>query len=70
MKCPTCNSPMKMRSGRFGPFWGCTKYPVCKSTINVEEVPEGEEKPKCLEDEAFPCWHCKFKGTELCPLLA
>lgn len=30
--CPTCGSPMRLkdRSRDREPFWGCTKYPVCK----------------------------------------
>lgn len=31
-KCPRCGSPLKLRSGRFGEFWGCTSYPNCKYT--------------------------------------
>ena len=31
-RCPKCGSPLKLRSGRFGEFWGCTSYPECKYT--------------------------------------
>lgn len=31
-QCPRCGSPLKLRSGRFGQFWGCTSYPDCKYT--------------------------------------
>ena len=31
-KCPRCGSPLKLRNGRFGEFWGCTSYPDCKYT--------------------------------------
>lgn len=24
-----CGSPMKLRSSRYGPFYGCTRYPEC-----------------------------------------
>lgn len=30
--CPRCGSPMRRRSGRYGQFWGCSRYPVCKGT--------------------------------------
>ena len=30
--CPDCGSPMKSRTGQYGTFWGCTKYPACKGT--------------------------------------
>lgn len=28
--CPECGSPMKLRKGPYGSFWGCTNYPNCK----------------------------------------
>lgn len=33
--CPRCGSPMRRRSGRYGVFWGCTRYPGCKGTRNI-----------------------------------
>lgn len=30
--CPRCNSTMRRRSGRYGQFWGCSKYPSCNGT--------------------------------------
>ncbi|MFZ2960539.1 MAG: type I DNA topoisomerase [Candidatus Ozemobacteraceae bacterium] len=30
--CDTCGSPMVIRSGRFGRFMACSKYPECKTT--------------------------------------
>lgn len=30
--CPQCNSPMIIKSGRYGRFLACSKYPECKST--------------------------------------
>ncbi len=32
-KCPKCSSPMVIKSGRFGRFLACSKYPDCKSTL-------------------------------------
>ncbi len=32
--CPRCGSVMRMRSGRYGEFWGCSGYPKCKYTEN------------------------------------
>jgi len=34
--CPKCGSELKLRSGRFGEFWGCTGYPGCRYTENKE----------------------------------
>ncbi len=33
--CPTCNSPMVIRRGRFGEFLACSRYPDCKTTSPV-----------------------------------
>ena len=30
--CPRCGSTMRRRSGRYGQFWGCSRYPSCKGT--------------------------------------
>lgn len=30
-KCAKCNSKMILRSGRYGKFYGCSRYPYCKS---------------------------------------
>jgi len=30
--CPDCNSKMISRKGKYGVFWGCSKYPECKGT--------------------------------------
>jgi ssDNA-binding Zn-finger/Zn-ribbon topoisomerase 1 len=39
--CPKCKSPMTIRNGRDVPenkFYGCTKYPKCKGTREIDEV--------------------------------
>lgn len=33
--CPTCGATMRRRSGRRGPFWGCSRYPSCRGTRNI-----------------------------------
>ena len=30
--CPQCGSLMRRRSGGYGSFWGCSRYPSCKGT--------------------------------------
>jgi ssDNA-binding Zn-finger/Zn-ribbon topoisomerase 1 len=38
---------MKLRDGKYGEFYGCTGYPICKATMSKRdaalEVIEGEE---------------------------
>ncbi|NIM47520.1 MAG: AAA family ATPase [Candidatus Aenigmarchaeota archaeon] len=31
-KCPSCGSDMVLRSGRYGEFYGCSKFPYCRGT--------------------------------------
>jgi len=33
--CPTCQSPMVIRRGRFGEFLACSRYPECKTTSPI-----------------------------------
>lgn len=33
--CPRCGQILKLRSGRFGQFWGCSGYPGCRYTENI-----------------------------------
>ncbi len=50
--CPKCGSPMKLRRGRYGPFYGCSRYPDC----------DGIEKTKRVQEEsAVPCPKCGGK---------
>ncbi|WP_020159280.1 type I DNA topoisomerase [Methylobacter marinus] len=54
-KCPECGSPLSIRLGRNGRFIGCTNYPTCSYTRNLNddkapdepEVIEGRTCPKC-----------------------
>jgi very-short-patch-repair endonuclease len=33
--CPVCRSKMVLRSGRYGKFLGCSKFPYCKGTRRI-----------------------------------
>lgn len=45
-KCPKCGSPMVKRMN--GKFWGCSTYPKCKGTINIES---DEEEPAPADNQ-------------------
>ena len=32
--CPRCGAKMVLRNGRYGQFYGCSKFPQCKGTRN------------------------------------
>ena len=33
IKCPNCGSELKQRDGKKGKWWGCTGYPLCKTSF-------------------------------------
>ncbi len=40
--CPECNKKLVVRKGKYGTFIGCTGYPECTKTFNINkyEVPD------------------------------
>lgn len=52
--CPECNSPLVLRTGKYGKFIGCSSYPECR---HIEPL----EKPA---DTQVACPECK-QGTLL-----
>lgn len=32
--CPICGAKTELKTGRFGDFYGCTKFPECKGNRN------------------------------------
>lgn len=51
--CPQCHKPMRRINGKMGPFWGCTGYPECKTTLF-----DKEGKPSKTADDRFRCPVC------------
>jgi DNA topoisomerase-1 len=49
--CPECGSPLTVKSGRFGPFIACTKYPECRYTkpLKRDKVPDRPTEEVCRE---------------------
>ena len=35
-RCPRCGGVLKLRNGKYGPFYGCSNYPKCDFTHKVE----------------------------------
>lgn len=35
ISCPKCGSAMREKSGRFGPFLGCTNFPACHGSLPI-----------------------------------
>lgn len=56
--CPKCGSPLSIRLGRNGRFIGCTKYPDCDYTRNLDDDNTSAEPEKVGRD-------CPDCGSEL-----
>lgn len=76
-KCPECGNPLSIRLGRNGRFIGCTNYPDCSYTRNLNddsstktetEIVEGRKCPKCESDLVFKTGrYGKFIGCSAYP---
>ena len=49
--CPKCGAPLIIKLGRFGKFFGCSKFPECKYTAPLEKPSLGIKCPKCEQGE-------------------
>lgn len=58
--CPKCGGEMRVRSGRFGVFFGCIKYPKCNGIVNIPK--KGEQHPEELP--ACPAQGCPGRLTQ------
>ncbi len=53
--CPQCGKPLSIRLGRRGRFIGCTGYPECDYTRNLnEEKSEAAPEPEVVEGRTCP----------------
>lgn len=41
--CPKCGCPLVEKNGKYGKFYGCSRYPICKYTKNIEWVKYGNK---------------------------
>lgn len=48
--CPDCGGALNMRTGRFGPYFGCAKYPRCRFVSNLR----GEAKKRAEAEMPSP----------------
>lgn len=56
VKCPECNGKMVSRTGQYGTFWGCAKYPDCRGTrdsMGRSKAERDEEKNKPREPKKW-----------------
>jgi DNA topoisomerase-1 len=50
--CPKCGAPMVLRRGRYGQFYGCSRYPDCDGI---------ERAQRTREESSVPCPKCGGK---------
>lgn len=53
--CPNCGKPMLERMGRRGPFLGCSGYPECKTTMNLDAEGKPQLTSKPTEHKCDKC---------------
>lgn len=52
--CPDCSSPLHIKSGRYGKFIGCSKYPTCKFIEPLDKPQDTSVLcPKCTEANIY-----------------
>lgn len=51
MNCPDCNSVMVRRKSRHGIFWGCSRFPDCNGTRDVNGMSRSERYKEEIENE-------------------
>jgi ssDNA-binding Zn-finger/Zn-ribbon topoisomerase 1 len=44
LRCGDCGGPMHAVSGRYGEFFACVQYPLCKGTVGA--YPDGRPTSK------------------------
>ncbi|PLY12986.1 MAG: type I DNA topoisomerase [Sedimenticola sp.] len=52
--CPECGKPLSIRLGRHGRFIGCTNYPECKYTRDLNGDKREAEEPQVVEGRKCP----------------
>ncbi|MDD7849047.1 topoisomerase DNA-binding C4 zinc finger domain-containing protein [Escherichia coli] len=52
--CPKCGAELVIRSGKHGPFLGCSQYPACDYVRPLKSSADGHIV-KVLEGAGLPC---------------
>ncbi|MCW8883022.1 MAG: type I DNA topoisomerase [Sedimenticola sp.] len=52
--CPTCGKPLSIRLGRHGRFIGCTNYPECDYTRDINGDKKEQDEPEIVEGRKCP----------------
>ncbi len=52
--CPQCGKPLSIRLGRHGRFVGCTNYPECDYTRDIDSDGQSPSEPETVEGRTCP----------------
>ncbi|MCU0679617.1 MAG: topoisomerase DNA-binding C4 zinc finger domain-containing protein [Planctomycetes bacterium] len=44
LKCEKCGSPLVFRRGKYGDYFSCTSYPLCKFIVKYDDAMRREEE--------------------------
>lgn len=57
--CPVCQNPMVRKPGKYGPFWRCTSFPECRTTVPDENGrPSAKNHVLATIDTSVVCSTC------------
>lgn len=58
LKCPECGKELLIRMGRYGKFYACSGFPVCKYTANIKKTSTEDSESKQEPENIGPCSKC------------
>lgn len=58
--CPDCKKPLRRVNGKMGPFWSCTGFPACRTTMD-----DVDGKPSEEPDADYCCPVCTRRMVRL-----
>ena len=64
LQCPDCSSYMELRTNKYGDFYACTDFPICKGKMSSREVYRQEQimlakqKAQTIPDNIKKCPEC------------
>lgn len=52
-RCPDCGAEVILKTGKYGYFWKCSKFPKCKFLASIQEGHPNIFSKEEYEDEKF-----------------
>ena len=63
MNCPLCGAELVKRYGKYGLFYGCSNFPDCRYTKEIEYSDKGynDETLEYIESQTLRRWNPSMK---------